>query len=576
MSRTLQCFSLLLLLVLMLAGVVCAAPPDAGSLLNQQRQPGTSLPERLPKPDEKAVERPPLTETGVKVLVKEFRFSGLDGLATEAELQSLVADAIGKTLGFGELQGLAARVTSYLREKKGYLLAKAYLPKQDVTEGVIEIAILAGRIDGGVKVNVKPPSRISQSLLEGIADRAVPAGSPARMEQMERAVLLMSDLPGIDAYASLEPGTTPGTTRMIIDATEEPLLSGAIIGDNFGDRYTGEWRATGLVAANDPFGWGDRLQLSVTGAEHLVEGSIAYALPLGATGANAALNYTGLSYELGKDLADLDAEGEAHTVGVKINYPLMRTRAASLWGGLGFEYQMLTDEAGGVTIRDRDIPVGNVSVTGSFYDTFNGGGLTSATVTAYQGELDLSHKGGAKLADAAGPEAAGSFFRSTYSLARLQRLTQGLSFLAAVRGQLAADNLDSSQKFILGGPTGVRAYPVSEGSGDEGHLFSAEARFELPFMPTWATTQLIGFYDAGWVKLHHDRWPGAVTNATGSNDYWLSGAGVGLNVGKADLYSIRTSYAHAIDDNDGRSINGENADGRSDHHRFWLQAVVWF
>lgn len=565
-----------ILLLLLLTSAAFAAPPDAGSLLNQQRQPGTSLPQRLPQPDEQSVARPPLAETGAKVLVKGFRFSGLDGLATEAELQAVLADSIGRELGFGDLQALAARVTTYLRDRKGYLLARAYLPQQDVTAGIVEIAILAGRIDGSVKVDVRPPSRISQSLLEGIAARAVPAGSPARMEQLERAVLLVGDLPGIDARAALEPGSEPGTTRVAITASEGPLVDGAVIGDNFGDRYTGEWRATGLVAANDPFGWGDQLQLSITGAEHLVEGSIAYTLPIGATGANAALNYTGLSYELGKDLADLNAEGEAHTIGVKVNYPLMRTRAASLWGGLGFEYQMLTDEAGGVTIRDRDIPVGNVSVTGSFYDTFNGGGLTSATVTAYQGDMDLSDKGGAKTADAAGPEAAGSFFRSTYSLARLQRLTQDLSFLAAVRGQLTADNLDSSQKFILGGPTGVRAYPVSEGSGDEGHLFTAELRYDIPFMPVWAVTQLVGFYDAGRVKLHHDSWPGAVTNATGSNDYWLSGAGVGLNIGKDDLYSIRASYAHTIDDNDGRSITGENADGLSDHHRFWLQAVVWF
>ncbi len=51
-------------------------------------------------------------------------------------LQSLVADVIGQSLGFVQLQQLAERISQHLKAK-GWLLAKAYLPKQDVTEGII-------------------------------------------------------------------------------------------------------------------------------------------------------------------------------------------------------------------------------------------------------------------------------------------------------------------------------------------------------------------------------------------------------------------------------------------------------
>lgn len=576
MLRFFRATWLIALCLCSLPNLALAAPPDAGSLLNQQRQPETSLPQSLSQPDEKAAETPASAETGVKILVKGFYFTTLEGLASEAELQSLLGASVGKELDFSALQALAARVTHYLRVEKGFLLAKAYLPKQDVTRGFVEISILSGRTDGKARVNVKPPSRIDQSLLEGIAQRAVPAEIPVRMEQLERAVLLMSDLPGIEAHAALEPGAVPGTTRLTIDVNEGPLISGTLIGDNYGDRYIGNWRVTGQVAANDPFGSGDQLQLSITGAEHLLQGWASYVVPLGSTGLSAEFAYAGLSYELGKELSDLDAEGYAHTFDLNVSYPFLRTRRASLWGGLGFEYQMLTDKANGETIRERDIPVGKAFLSGTSFDSMGGGGMTSATITIYQGDLDLSGKGGADALDATGPEASGSFLRGTYSLARLQHLTRHLSVLAAARGQLTADNLDSSQKFILGGPAGVRAYPVSEGSGDEGHLLTAEIRYELPFMPHWAATQLVGFFDSGWVKLHHDPWPGAVVNATGNNDYQLSGGGIGLNIRKAGTYDVRASYAHSIGDNAGRSIFGDNADSRSDHHRFWLQAVIWF
>jgi len=561
---------------LLVTSSAIAAPPDAGTLLNEQRQPGSGLPDRLPKPDASAVERPPLADSGARITVKAFRFTGLGSIATEAELQVLVANRIGKQLGFAELQAMTEQITSYLREKKGYLLARAYLPKQDITEGTIEIAIVAGRLDGRVKVNRKQPARISQSLLEGIANRAVPEGSAARIEQIERAVLLINDLPGMAAQASLQPGSSTGTTSVIMDASEGPLVSGTISSDNYGDRYTGIWRGTGQVSANDPFGWGDQLSLSLTGAEHMFQGRAAYALPLGSTGLSWSLSYTGLYYELGGDLANLNASGRADTIGTNLSYPLMRSRTASIWASLGFEYLLMTDEANGATTRDRKIPVGSASLHGSFFDSFGGGGLTSANLSLYSGSLDLSGVEAADAADAVGPKTSGSFYRSTYSLARLQRLTQQISMFGSVRGQLAGGNLDSSQKFILGGPTGVRAYPTGEASGDEGHAFTVETRYDLPFMPSWAATQLVGFIDSGWVKLHHSAWPGSITNISGRNDYWLSGGGAGLNLGMPGIYSVRASYARTIDTNKGRSVTNRDADNRSDNDRFWLQAVVWF
>ncbi len=196
--------------------------PDAGTLLQEQRQQVPSLPDRLPDQEKRGVVKPPLTDTGIKVLVKEFRFTGnYEGLATDAELQQLVREYIGKELGLRQLQHVAAIVTNYLREKKGYLLARAYVPKQDVTDGIVEIGIVSGRIDSRVRLDISRPSRIDPALLSDIAGRAVPEGSPARIEHLERAILLMNDLPGIKASASLEPGTTPGgrgrTCRLIVE-----------------------------------------------------------------------------------------------------------------------------------------------------------------------------------------------------------------------------------------------------------------------------------------------------------------------------------------------------------------------
>ena len=558
-----------------IAAALAQAQPDAGTLLQQQRQPAVNLPERLPSDSEKKDTLAPLKDTGVKVLIKGFRFTGHEGIAEDSELQGIVREFIGRELGFSDLQKVARTVTTYLKEKKGYLLARAYLPKQDITAGMIEIAVVAGRIDGQVNIRIKDAKRINQTLLEAIAGRVLPADAAARMDRLEEAVLLMNDLPGIEASASLEPGKTPGTTRVIVNATEGPLLHGVVSADNYGDRYTGAARGSVQASAYDPFGRGDQMTVGYTGADRLNNLHVAYALPLGATGWTWDTSYTGLNYRLGKEIGDLNAEGKANTVNTGLNYTLLRTRKASIWTGLGGEYLMMEDEANGQKTRDRKLFVGNASLSGSFFDTFGGGGLTSVSLILTGGDVDLSGLDSYHQSDDAGAGTSGTFIRASYLIARLQRLTRQTALFTSVRGQLASNNLDSSQKFILGGSTGVRAYPTGEGPGDEGHMLTVEARYDLPYTPAWAATQLVGFFDTGWVRLHNNPWPGSLTSPDGRNDYVLSGGGVGITMGKAGLYSLRASYAHKIGPNDGCSLTGKDSDNTDHSGRYWLQLIVW-
>ena len=64
--------------------------------------------------------------------------------------------------------------------------------------------------------------------------------------------------------------------------------------------------------------------------------------------------------------------------------------------------------------------------------------------------------------------------------------------------------------------------------------------------------------------------------ATNKNEYWLQGAGVSLNWQIANNYIIRSSWAHTIGENAGRSVLGLNSDGKSDTSRFWLQGMINF
>lgn len=565
--------SLPAIVLCLIPSAIFAAPPDAGQLLREQ-QPQRQMPQQLPKP-EAELERAPLADTGIRIQVKGFRFSGYQGLVTEAELQSQASGVIDKNLSFAELQALADKITAYLKGK-GWFLARAYLPKQYVTTGIIEIAIVNGELDSHSQINLKQPARIKSSVPQGIFDTYLSVGRPLNASDVERATLLLNDLPGVVARTTIEPGDRPGASRLVVNATEGPLLNSSIWGDNQGSRYTGQWRGNGMLNANDLTGYGDQLSLILTGAEGLIQGRAGYSIPIGSRGLKANLAYTGMSYELIGPLASLNGGGDAHTIDAGLTYPIIRRRTLNLNTNLGFTYKLLADDIDGTTIRDKNLQYGTVGFSGDIYDNLLGGGLNTWQFGTVIGNLDLTGTDADYQGDQLTARANGTYAKLTYAISRLQKITDSLTFAGSYSGQLALDNLDSSEKFNLGGPNGVRSYPTGEGSGDTGGIFTAELRYIPPLPVSWLGCQFTGFYDAGHITLHQTTWPNSVVTISGKNSYWLQGAGIGaaLNIGaKANL---KLTWAHALENNPGRGLNGQDADGRTETDRFWLQGMVYF
>ena len=107
--------------------------------------------------------------------------------------------------------------------------------------------------------------------------------------------------------------------------------------------------------------------------------------------------------------------------------------------------------------------------------------------------------------------------------------------------QIAHKNLDGSEKIVIAGPTGVRAFAVSQGVGNEGYVGTIEARRILPLKNVPGVVIGAVFYDFGWAKRYHTQ--GLFDLA--ANEIALSGAGLGfyLDINK---WSARGSIAWRI------------------------------
>lgn len=560
---------------------------DAGSLLQQQQnQPNplatpprsdlkTLLKEELPAQYPRALEVDKTT-----IVVKTFTLAGPITAFTPAQLQTALAGFVNRPLSLAELQEAANAITQLYRQS-GYFLARAYLPKQDVTAGSVTIAITEGLLDANNGVRLEGTElRVKAALALGIVNAAVAAGKPLNQESLERSLLLLGDIPGLAASANLEPGSTPGSTRVAVEIKEGLAFNGNAVLDNYGSRYTGSDRLTASLNLNDPLGRGE--QFTVQGTQALQsEGSnytyarLGYSQPVGRTGARAGLAYSSMLYAVGQELASLHSKGTAQNWTANLRYPLIRSRERSLFANAAYDRKTLFNEANGARTSDKQVDVIGAGLNLEQSDTWGGGAYNYAGITLSTGSLDLG-RDAASLAGDQGPGGArtqGSFQKINWNATRLQRVTEKLSFAAMFNGQSASKNLDSGERFQLGGPSGVRAYPAGEATGDEGLRATLEARYFAGSFDAAGDVNVQAFYDWGSVRQFKD--PSAQTLTT-PNDFNLSGIGFGITVSRPGRFEAKAQWAQKIGSNPAASATGKDADGTQNSTRLWLSLTAFF
>ncbi len=546
--------------------------PDAGRIqqeLERGRVPGPA-PRAPAAPVIEEPVRPALTApASARFLVNGFRITRSTAFA-EAELLALLKEFIGKELSLADLQRAADVITRVYRER-GYFVARAYVPAQDIKDGIVEITVLEGKLD---RVSVRPTgeTRLRDRIVEATLRAALPADGLIREDDLERGLLLLNDLPGVDVRSVLSPGAALGTSVVTAEVSEGPLVSGNLDFDNYGNKFSGPYRLGAALSLNDPSGYGDLLSARATASSGISYGRLAYQVPLGHSGLRFGGAYAETHYELCCEFAPLQARGEARTVTLIAWYPFLRGRNLNLSGTAAYDARRYFNATLAGTTSDKKVNALTLGVNGDRRDFLGGGGLNSFGLAVSFGQLNLDGFAADRAADDATARAHGGYARTAYSLARLQRLGETTFLYAALSGQLASGNLDSSEKFILGGPFGVRGYPTGEAAGDEGLLLNLELRRDVQ-----PGLQLAAFVDHGEIRLHRDEWAGwQGANARIRNRYALSGYGVGLNWNQPGNFLLRASVAQRIGDNPGRDADDNDSDNTRNRTQLWLQAVKYF
>ncbi|MDO8717711.1 MAG: ShlB/FhaC/HecB family hemolysin secretion/activation protein [Polaromonas sp.] len=494
----------------------------------------------------------------VKITVNKLQVTGAR-VYSEAELVALTGFTSGTQLSLGELRGMAARMTGHYRSA-GYFVAQAYLPAQDIKDGVVTIAVIEGQYG---KVAVRNQSNLSDGLIQSQLE-GLNSGDTIAIAPLESRLLLLSDIPGVKVTSTLAPGASVGASDLIVDVAPGRRVTGSIDADNAGNPYTGEYRLGATVNLNNAAGLGDVASLRLlTSGSGLNYARASYQLQVGKATVGAA--YSWLGYELGKNFEG-QGDGTAKIASLYGSYPLIRSRNTNLYAGLGFDAKTFQDKrVSGTTeqVADKKAQVLTASLRGDHRDSLGGGGLSGYSLAWSTGNIDIQTSA-VRALDAVTAQSNGHFNKLGFSAMRLQRVTDSVSLYAGINGQVASKNLDSSEDMELGGMYGVRAYPAGEAYGDQGYVLTLEARVRVPTpIQLPGQVQLVGFVDTGSVTINKNPWQ------AGDNRRTLSGAGVGLNWSDTNNFMVRAFYARKLGDETAQSAPDKSG-------RFWIQAVKYF
>jgi hemolysin activation/secretion protein len=500
--------------------------------------------------------------------VTAFKFVG-NSVVTESDLSTVVAGFVGKELGFSDLDQAVAAVSNYYRSK-GYFLARAYLPVQDIRDGVVIIQILEGRL-GNVSIEIAPglglnPEFVKESLVAGLRP-----GDVVSTQRLERALLSLNELAGYDVRASFSPGDQTGVTDIKLRVTDTTFVSGGLFTDNFGNRFSGELRAGGSLSLNNLSGRGD--QLSFRGVRSADQGVVIanYDTPLGVSGARVGATASYLDYALCCAFSPLQIQGDAKTFGIHGSYPLMLTRVTKVNLQLAIDHRSFSNESLALNVSRHKINAITLSTIGE-HRLIERDGLATWSLGAIGGRADLSGNVVDLAADALTAQTDGGYGKFTFAGTLLWPMSEHTAIYIGANGQLASKNLDSSEKIVLGGPYGVRGYPVGEAPGDSGALGTVEFRYQIR-----GNIQLAGFFDAGYVQLHKNtwnNWQGA--NSSLSNNFGLASTGLTFSYVARSQLEFKAVVATPVGKNRGADANGLNSDARGRETRMWLQAAKYF
>lgn len=492
--------------------------------------PGAALPgqierqfQPLPTPRAQPPETPgaapvqaqPENAAAIRFPLKSLSVEGAT-IYPEAALRPFYEGLLGKEVSLADIYGVANAITAKYRND-GYILSQAIVPPQQVSSGTVRLTVIEGYV---AQVKSEGDTGGRRDVVDAIAEKITRA-RPLTARVLERYLLLLNDLPGVAARATLAPSATQaGASDLLIQFSRRPYSAGVNI-DNHGSKTQGPWRLTADAEVHSLLGRHDKtsLKAATTGNRELNYVTLGHEQPVGSEGGKLAGNATLTRSETpigGVAPATVKSASESFTL--TYTHPLLRSRSTNLYGRVSLGAHNGDTDIDATNISEDRVRALRLGATWDYADSLLGINIVDVELSQGLNALGARRSGSEKLSRATGKS---DFTKVTLYGARLQSITGAWSVLAAVNAQYAFSDLLTPELFGVGGDQFGRGYDPSELVGDSGAALKLELRYarNLPYTLLSSYTAY-SFYDLGTVNQRS-----LISNETSGS---AASAGVGL------------------------------------------------
>lgn len=526
---------------LLVSGAALAAPlsPADRNTIQQQQQLLLDENQRQREELERSaiVPRPvtpddAFTPQGPCFVIRRIELSGATLLSPSAK-NRLTAPWINQCLDMARLTRLTDAVSDWYISR-GYITSRAFLTEQDLSGGVLHLAVLEGKLQ--------------HIRLEGVPDRTLKMTFPGlegkilNLRDIEQGMEQLNRVRQRPVEIEILPGERQGYSVVNLTATPEFPLSGSVSFDNSGQKSTGTGQLNGALYGNNLLGLADKWFISGGRSSDFSNSKDAQNF---AAGVSIPYGYglLGYSYSWSNYLSTIDnngyfwrSTGDTETHRLTGSWVLFRNGDIKTGVSAGITHRINRNYLDDVLLATSSRKLSSLSL-GINHTQKIASGVATLNPTFTQGvpwfgaEDDSDKQGDVPKAEFRKWSLNGSFQRP---------LADKLWWLTSVYFQWSPDRLYGSERLTLGGETSVRGYKEQYLSGDNGGYWRNELNYSLLTLPWVGDVGVLAAIDGGWLKKDgQDRYAsgtlwGTALGLTTTNRWYSSQFTVGTPVDYPD------------------------------------------
>ncbi|MEP8629720.1 ShlB/FhaC/HecB family hemolysin secretion/activation protein [Enterobacter mori] len=486
---------------LLVSGAVLAAPlspADRNTIQQQQQQLLDENQRQREELERSAIVPRPVTPDdastpqGPCFVIRRIELSGATLLSPSAK-NRLTAPWINQCLDMARLTRLTDAVSDWYISR-GYITSRAFLTEQDLSGGVLHLAVLEGKLQ--------------HIRLEGVPDRTLKMTFPGlegkilNLRDIEQGMEQLNRVRQRPVEIEILPGDRQGYSVVNLTATPEFPLSGSVSFDNSGQKSTGTGQLTGALYGNNLLGLADKWFISggrssdFSNSKDAQNFAAGVSIPYG----YALLDY---SYSWSNYLSTIDnngylwrSTGDTETHRLTGSWVLFRNGDIKTGVSAGITHRINRNYLDDVLLATSSRKLSSVSL-GINHTQKIASGVATLNPTFTQGvpwlgaEDDNDKQGDVPKAEFRKWSLNGSFQRP---------VADKLWWLTSVYFQWSPDRLYGSERLTLGGETSVRGFKEQYISGDNGGYWRNELNWSLFTLPWVGDVGVLAAIDGGWLK----------------------------------------------------------------------------